>query len=266
MTTSSDMKTTIHPTAVIDDNVDLGPGVTVGPHAVLHGPSKIGEGSAIDAHAVVHSYTILGPHCRLHSGAVVGDVPQDLEFEPCESFVRIGADTVLREHVTVHRGTKPGTETTIGDGCYLMCGSHVAHNCAVGNQVILVNQALLAGYVTVGDGALLSGHIAVHQFGRVGRLAMMGGHSGASLDVPPFCTTRPFSLNQLLGLNVVGLRRAGIEAGQRRAIKAAYRILFTEKRIREDAVGLIQAEYPAGPAFEMAAFVAASKRGVCRPE
>ena len=237
----------------------------MGPYAVLYGPSVIGEGCDIGPHAVVHPFATLGRGCRLHAGACIGDIPQDTQYEACESYVRVGEGTVFREHVTVHRGAKPGTETIIGDRCYLMHGSHVAHNCTVGARVILVNHAVLAGYVAVEDGAFLSAHTAVHQFCRVGRMAMLGGGSAVSVDLAPFCTTRPVSVNVLLGLNVVGMRRAGMGPADRKQVKDAYRILFASGLKREEAVRRIRRAHAEGPALHMAGFVEASERGVCFP-
>ena len=147
--------TRIHPTAIIEDGAAIGDDVEVGPHAVIF------------RHATI------GPHCRIHTGAVIGDVPQDLAFKNVESFVRIGAGCVIREHVTIHRGTKEGTGTVVGDGCYLMAHSHLGHNVQLGRRVILANGALLAGYVEIGDLAFISGNACVHQFVRIGRLAML---------------------------------------------------------------------------------------------
>jgi len=195
---------------------------------------------------------------------VLGDEPQDLGFGGGESEVHIGAGCVLREGVTIHRGTKPGTATEIGEGCYLMAFSHCAHNVRLGQRVIVANGALLAGYVEVGDRAFISGCVAVHQFARVGRLAMVSGGAMVSKDVPPFCTLRSAALNCVGGLNVVGLRRAGVEAPQRAEISRAFKLLFRSGLGARAAAAEIRRQFASGPALELAAFVESSKRGICR--
>ena len=234
----------IHPTACIEPGAVLGEGVEVGPHAVIF------------------RHVTIGPRTRIHAGAVIGDLPQDLGFKGGDSWVRIGADCVIREHVTIHRGTKPDTLTEVGDGCFLMAGSHLAHNVVLGRRVILANAVLLAGYVQVGDGAFISGNSAVHQFVRIGRLAMIGGLGAISKDIPPFCTTRSSTLNGVTGLNVIGMRRAGLDAPARLAVKRAFALLYREGLNFRDAAAAIAAQYPDGPARELADFVAAAKRGL----
>lgn len=256
-------ETRIHPTAVVASGAELGPDVEVGPFAVIADHVRIGEGCRIGPHVVIHSFTTLGPRCRVHAGAVLGDLPQDVAFRGGESFVEIGADCVIREGVTIHRGTRPGTATVVGDGCYLMAFSHLAHNVRLGKRVTVVNGALLAGYVEVGDGAFLSGNCLVHQFTRIGRLAMLGGGAAVSKDVPPFCTARSASLNRILGLNVVGMRRAGMPAEARLQVKRAFHLLYRSGLNIRAAAARIREEFPDGPAREMADFVAASRRGIC---
>ena len=253
----------IHPTAIIEDEVELGDGVEVGAYSIVQGPSIIGDRCVIGAHAVIHPYVTIGPDCRVHSMAVLGDIPQDTAFEGGQSSVQIGARSIFREGVTVNRGTDEGSTTVIGDDCMLMVNSHVGHNSVVGNNVVMVNGCLLAGHVTVGDGAFLSGNTCVHQFCRVGRLAMMGGNSAASNDLPPFCTIRPGRVNVLMGLNTVGMRRAGLKSSQRTEAKRAFHLLFREGLNLGEATARIREEFSEGPALELADFVDQSKRGVC---
>jgi UDP-N-acetylglucosamine acyltransferase len=254
----------IHPTAIIEEGAALGTNVSVGPFAVIQRDTRIEDGCVIGPHAVIYRHTSLGPGCQVHAHAVLGDVPQDLAFKENVSYVRIGARCTLREGVTIHRGTKPETATVVGDDCFLMANSHLGHNVQLGNGVIMANGVLLAGYVTVGDRAFLSGNVVVHQFGRIGRLAMVSGGAALSKDVPPFCTVPSVSRNRIVGMNVVGMRRAQMGPADRKAVKAAFQILFRSGLNTSAAVARIQAEFASGPGRELGDFVAASKRGICR--
>jgi len=253
----------IHSSATIDSSVRLGAGVQVGPGAVIAGPATIGDGTVIGPHAVIHPHTTIGPQCRIHAGAVIGDTPQDLVFRNVVSHVRIGARCTLREGVTIHRGTKEDTETVVGDDCYLMVNSHLAHNVKLGDRVILANGVLLGGYVEVADGAFLSGNAVVHQFCRIGRLAMIGGLSGIGKDVPPFCMTRSAVVNTVIGLNIVGLRRNGFTPEQRRVVRRCFDVVYTEGRNVSQALAQLKAS-PGEVAAEWAAFMESSKRGICK--
>jgi len=252
----------IHPTAVVEAGAQLGADVSVGAGAFIEAGAQLGAGCSIGPHAVIFKYVTLGPRCRVHANAVLGDLPQDLGFHEAPTFVRIGADCVLREGVTIHRGTKPETATVVGDHCFLMANSHLAHNVQLGNRVILANGVLLAGYVAVGDNVFCGGNAAVHQFVRIGRLAMLQGLAGISQDVPPFCTMHGTTMNGVAGLNIVGLRRAGLTPEQRLDIKRAFKLLYRSGLNYRDAVTRIRADLPPGPAQELADFVATSKRGI----
>ena len=178
--------------------------------------------------------------------------------------MRIGDNCWIREGVTIHRGAKAGTWTEVGEGCLLMANSHVAHNVRLGSKVILVNGALLAGYVEVGDRAFLSGNCGVHQFTRIGRLAMVTGSTIATKDVPPFCATRHNSANTVGGLNVVGMRRAGLTAQDRTDVRRVFKMLYCSGLNVTQAVEQLEAAFPTGPAHEFVDFVRDSKRGICR--
>lgn len=255
----------IHETAVIDPGAELGGDVAVGPFSYIEAGVRVGDGCVIGPHVSILRYTTLGSNCKVHAGAVLGDLPQDKKFEDCESWVRIGADCVVREGVTIHRGTKPGTATEIGDDCFLMAFSHFAHNVKLGTGVIVANGALLGGYVEVGDRAFISGNSMMHQFVKVGRLAMLGGGCAVTKDVPPFCTLGPVSLNTIVGLNVVGMRRAGLTPEQRDEIRRAFKILYHSGLNVSQAAKRIRETFSSGPALEFCTFIEQSKRGICKP-
>jgi len=254
----------LHPTAIIDPHAVLGQNVTVGPFVVVEADVEIGDGCTIGPQVVVHRYTTLGAGCRIHAGAVLGDLPQDLGFAGDVSSVRIGHNCVIREGVTINRGTKAGTATVVGAGCFLMANSHLGHNVQLGDQVIVANGALLAGYVEVGERAFVSGNVLIHQFTRVGRLAMLSGGAGLGKDVPPFCTVHGVMSNTVAGLNLVGLRRAGFSVDERQQIKRAFDLLYRSGRNVTQAVAALKTDFPTGPAAEFAPFIEASRRGICR--
>ena len=253
----------IHPTAVIHPEAQLGPNVEIGPFAFVDKGAEIGADSVIGPHVVILRHTTLGPGCRVHTGAVLGDLPQDLSFKNVVSCLKIGARCVIREYVTIHRGTKEGSATLVGDDCLLMALCHLGHNVRLGNRVIIANASLLGGYVEVGERAFISGGVAIHQFVRVGRLAMVGGNTALSKDVPPFCLVPSLVRNCVGGLNIVGLRRAGIPPEERQQIKSAFNRLYRSGLNVSQAVEKLRAEFPAGPAAELAAFIAESRRGIC---
>ncbi len=254
----------IHQTAVVEDGAEIGVDVQIGPFAYVAAGARIGEGCILGPHVTVLGGATLGPGCRVHAGAVIGDEPQDLAFQPgTRSFVRIGSACLIREGVTIHRGTKPETATEVGDGCFLMANSHLAHNVRLGRRVIVANGSLLAGYVEVGDGAFISGNTGVHQFVRIGRLAMLGGAAGFSKDVPPFCMTKSGWFNRVAGLNVVGLKRAGVAPEVRLQLKQAYAMLYRSGLNVSQAVARMKTAFPDGPARELWEFAEASKRGIC---
>jgi UDP-N-acetylglucosamine acyltransferase len=253
----------IHPTAIVEAGAEIGADVSVGPFTVIEAGAEVADGCVIGPHAVIHGSTALGPRCTVHAGAILGDLPQDLAFAGGPSRVQIGADCVVREGVTVHRGTRPDSVTRVGDGCMLMAFAHIAHNVELGARVIVCNGALLAGYVHVGSDAFVSGNCVVHQFVHIGRLAMLGGGCGVSKDVPPFCTVRPVSANRILGLNLVGLKRAGLGPQQRRAVKQAFGLLYRAGVTPREAAELIESELDDPLAREIAAFARASARGIC---
>lgn len=253
----------IHKTALIDSGAQLGRDVQVGPFAVIEGDTRIGDNCVIGAHVSVMRYTRLGADCRVHAGAVLGDIPQDIGFTEGESSVVIGDRCVIREGVTVHRGAKPNTATEIGAGCFLMAYSHCAHNVKLGPGVILANATLLGGYAEIGERAFISGNCLIHQFCKVGRLVMMGGGSAVSKDVPPFCMINPLTLNRVAGLNVIGLRRAGLGVVERQEVRRAFKLLYASGKNVTQAVEDIRNAFASGPALEFCDFADQSTRGLC---
>lgn len=253
----------IHPTAVVDPAAQVGAGVRIGPYVVVEGPAVIGEDSVLEAHATLTGAVRLGRGVRVGHGAVVGGWPQDFAFDPAtESGVEIGDGTQIREHCTIHRGTKPGTVTRLGARCLLMAGAHLGHNALVGNDVVLANHVLLGGYVEIGDRVFVGGGSVFHQFVRVGRGAMIQGLSAFSKDVPPF--TLGAERNLVFGLNVVGLRRGGVTPAERAEIKEAFKWLYASGRNVSQALEAAKGREWGASAAEFFAFAAAAKkRGLC---
>lgn len=255
---------TIHPTAIIEAGCELGNQVSVGAFSYIEPGVKIGDGCVLGSHVTVLRHTTLGTGCRVHAGAVLGDLPQDLSFQGEETYVRIGKNCVIRENVTIHRATKVGSATEVGDDCLLMAQSHLAHNVKLGNKVIVANGALLAGYVEVGDRAFISGNCLVHQFTRIGKLAMMSGASAVQKDVLPFCITRSVSPNTIMGLNVVGLRRAGYSLSDRRILKQALRVIYHSGLNVSQATTKLEQDFDSELVQELCDFIRGSKRGICK--
>lgn len=252
----------IHPSAVIHPSAQLAPDVEVGPGAVISEGAIVGAGSIIQAHAVLDGDVILGERNTVGYGCVIGAPPQDFAFKAgTPSRVRIGNGNRLREYVTIHRGTKEGTETTVGDNCFLMVGVHLGHNCAIGNDVIITNSCLLAGYVTVHDSAVLGGGSVFHQFLRIGRRAMVAGQSAFNKDIPPFVTAN--FRNLVVGLNTIGLRRGGFTPETRMEIKRAFRLVFRSGLPVREALAAASRDTWGPEASEFFDFIAASKRGIC---
>lgn len=215
----------IHPSALVSSTARLAGDVEIGPFAVIEGSVELAAGVKIGGHAWLSGATFLGEGTTVGWGAVIGANPQDLGFDPATpSGVRIGPRNVIREYATIHRGSKPGTFTTLGEDNYLMTGAHLGHDSQVGNGNVIANNVLFGGHVQLGNRAFLGGTSAYHQFVRIGDLAMVQGTSAVSQDVPPYCVV--YGINQLAGLNTVGLRRAGFDAAARLEIKQLFKILF----------------------------------------
>ncbi|HLX69724.1 MAG TPA: acyl-ACP--UDP-N-acetylglucosamine O-acyltransferase [Verrucomicrobiae bacterium] len=253
----------IHPTAVIHPKAKLDSTVRVGPFVVIDEAVEIGAGCVIGPHVYITGVTRIGRENQFHAGCVIGDAPQDLKYNGAPTGLRIGDKNVFREHFTAHRSTKVGEETVIGSNNFIMQHSHVAHNCVVGDNVILASGALLGGHAVVQDRAFISGNCLVHQFVRVGTLAMMQGGSAISMDLPPFTIASEVRGNSMCGLNIVGLRRAGVGSEERLELKKLYRELFRSGENLREALSQSQTKFKSAAARTMMDFVASAKRGVC---
>lgn len=251
----------IDPSAKIAPEVELAPEVEVGPGVIIEGPSRIGPGCRIQAHAYIGPYTTMGENNLIGFGAIIGHEPQDYAFTGEESYTIIGDHNLIREYVTIHRGTKPGSATRVGNHCFLMGLSHMAHNAALGDHVIVVNGGLVGGYVEVADRAFISANCLLHQFIRVGTLVMMRGGARASRDLPPYSNID--DTHVVKGVNLVGLRRAGFTREQIGPIRQAFRLLFGRRANLKQALEQVEAEVPLTPEVaHLLAFIRASKRGV----
>ncbi len=252
----------IHPTAVVDPRAEISPLAEIGPYAVIDGPVTIGDRTRIFWHATVMGRTTIGADCQVYPHALVGGDPQDLSFDGRETRCSVGDGTVIRESVTIHRGTTTEHGTVIGRKCFIMATAHVAHDCVLGDEVKMVNASLLAGHVQVGNGAFLAGGASVHQFSRIGELAMLGGNSSIHMDVPPFFTA--VRLGRCSGINAVGLRRAGFTLQERNELRTAYRLLYRSGLTFTHALERLAPQMTTPPGLRLLHFLQApSKRGIC---
>lgn len=255
---------TIHPTSVIYPGARLPESASIGPYALIEKDVEIGERTEIRGHAVIKQFTTLGPANIVYEGAVLGGEPQDIGFTGCTSYLRIGSNNRIREGATIHRGTQPQSETIVGSDCFIMANAHVAHNCRLGDGVIMANNVALAGYVDIEDQAFISGGVVVHQFCRIGRLAMIGGNSKIVQDCLPFVITDGVP-GRARGLNLVGLRRAGFKASDLQKLKEGYRLLLRSALPLEDA--LQHLAHLSDPLVDhLIAFVGGSARGFCHED
>jgi UDP-N-acetylglucosamine acyltransferase len=251
----------VHPTAILSPEVEVGERAQIAPYVIVEGPVKIGRGCIIRPHAHLIGPLALGCDNQVFTGAVLGERPQHLKYQGEATRLEIGDHNTFREGVTVHRGTTQAWVTRIGSHNYFMANSHVAHDCTIGNHCILANGALLGGHCSVGDNVILSGNCAVHQFIKVGRLALLSGCSMTTKDIPPFMMQQ--GINNVVGVNVVGMRRAGISADGINAVRRAFRILFTEGLVIPAAVARIEQQLgTAPPVQELIAFIRQSTRGI----
>lgn len=260
--TNVDQPARVHATAVLDDTVELGEGVEIGPYAVVGPNVVIGAGTRIGPHVVIERDTHIGRECGIHAGAVVGGDPQDLKYSGEPALLIIGDRTVVRECVTLNRGTSARGRTEIGSDCLLMAYAHVAHDCLIGNHTVIANAVNMGGHCEIGDWAIVGGLTAIHQFVQIGAHAFVGGSSAVRKDVPPFVKAAGDPL-KLFGLNTVGLQRRGFTDAERADLRRAYRLLFQSKRNLSDALAAARMELSAtGHVETLLAFIENSERGV----
>ena len=252
----------IHPTAVVSPNAEIGKNVEIGPYAVIDDDVRIGDDCFIDAHVKIGQYTTIGPRCRIYFGAFVGAEPQDHRFyKGIQSYTEIGSDTVIREYVTIHRPPFEFLKTTIGNHVLLMAFVHIGHDVIIGDRVTIANNTALSGHVQVGQGAVFSGCVLVHQFCRIGALAMVGPGAHVGQDIPPFCMLR--ESNVITGPKTIGLRRAGMSNEQRLAIRRAIRTFFFEGLNAKNALEQIERGENVLPEVHMFVnFIKESHRGI----
>ncbi len=255
----------VHETAVVSPEAQLGKGVEVGPYSVIGDNVSIGDGTTIDSHVIIDGMTEIGKDNEISVGVVIGYSPQHLDFDGEGTRVTIGDGNNIREYATIHRGTKEGKgETRIGNNNYIMAYCHIAHDCYLGDNIIMANSVNLAGHVEVEDRAFLAGLVGIHQFCRIGRMAMVGGHSKVVKDVPPYILVdgHPASVK---GVNVVGLRRNGFSPDLRSKIKEAYRILYRSKLRVSQAIEVMDQELDSSREIEdFLRFLRNAQRGICR--
>jgi UDP-N-acetylglucosamine acyltransferase len=252
----------IHRTALIDDSAVLGDGVVVGPYSIVGPEVTIGSGTRLGPHVLIERDTVVGSDCAIHKGAVLGSDPQDLKYGGEPTRLLVGDRTVIREYATLNRGTSALGFTSVGDDCLLMAYSHVAHDCQIGNHVILSNAVNMGGHVSIGEWAIVGGITPIHQFVRIGQHAFVGGASRVAKDIPPFVKAAGSPI-QLYGLNSVGLQRRGFSEEVRLELKRAYRLFFASPYNTSQALARARNELRALPEIEIfLSFFEATERGV----
>lgn len=247
----------VHPEAVI------GPGTRIGEFCVVESDVVIGKGCTLEPYVYVKRWTTMGDENEISAGTVLGTDPLDKLFSGERSYLRIGNRNRIREHYTISRGTQPETATVIGDGNYIMTSGHIAHNCIIGNETVVASCALVAGYAEVENQAFISGGVVVHQYSKIGRLAMIGGNTRVNLDAPPYFLYSDFNISPK-GLNLTGLRRAGFSLSEIKNLKEAYRLLYRSNLRLEEALTQIETDFRSEHTLHLVSFIRQSKRGICR--
>ena len=253
----------VAPTARVDRGSSIGAQTVIGDFCIIESDVAIGSFCKIEPYVYIKRWTTLGDRNEISAGTVLGTDPLDKNFTGERSYLKIGHGNHIREHYTISRGTAPESVTTIGNDNYIMTSGHIAHNCTIGDQTVIASCALVAGHVEVEDQAFISGGVVIHQYSRIGRLAMIGGNSRVNSDTPPFFLYSDFNVAPK-GLNLVGLRRAGFSRNDIAALKTAYQILYRSGLQLDDALRKIESEVPGPHARHLVEFVRRSKRGICR--
>lgn len=255
----------IHPTAIVDKEAEIEDGVVIGPYCIVGKAARIKKGVRLISNVIIEGRTEIGEDTIIYPFTSIGLPPQDLKYKGEDTGVIIGKKNIIREYITIHRASVGGDGfTVIGDNNFLMAYVHIAHDCKIGNSVLMANAATLAGHVKVEDHAVIGGLVAVHQFTRIGSYAMVGGFSGVGQDIPPYMIASG-ARARLFGLNTVGLKRHGFSEETLSELKRAYKILFREKRTLKDAIKKIQAELPYSEEIRhLIEFIEENKRGICR--
>lgn len=257
--------TQIHPTAIVHPKAELAAGVTVGPYSIIEENVVIGEGTRVGVRVSIEGYTTLGKNNEIFTGAVIGSMTQDKKYKGGKTYLKIGDNNSIREYVTMNPGTEEGTETLVGNGNLIMAYSHVAHDCVIKNNTVLANAATLAGHVTVDDGAILGGLSGVHQFIHIGSLAIVGGHSKVTQDIPPFIMVDGHPATAF-GINKVGLERAGFSQEERNEARKAYKVVFKQNRPLQEAIQTLDKELSDGKIKALLLdFLKTCEHGICRP-
>jgi len=241
----------------------IGPQAVIGEYCVIEQDVVVGAGCKLEPYVYLKRWTTLGERNEISAGTALGTDPFDKAFTGERSYLKIGNGNIIREHFTISRGTRPESATEIGDHNYIMSSGHIAHNCKIGNDTVIASCALVAGHVEVEDQAFISGGVALHQFTKIGRLAMIAGMTRVNMDAPPYFTYAGLYV-QPKGLNLVGLRRAGFKAPEIAPLKTAYKLLYRSGLKLEEALRRIEAEVPTEHTLHLVKFVRASRRGICR--
>ncbi len=260
--------TEIHPTAIVDEAAKIGKNVSIGPYSMIGPDVELGDGVEIISHVVVHGRTSIGANTRMFPFASIGHQPQDQKYNGEPSTLVIGCNNVIREYVTMNPGTEGGgMETRVGNNCLFMVGAHVAHDCTIGDHVILVNNATLGGHVTIDEWAIIGGLSAVHQFVRIGKHAMVGGKTGVADDVIPYGSVIG-NRARLSGLNIIGLKRRDFSRDAIHNIRKAYRLIFAEEGTLSERLQDVGELFPDNePVMEIVNFIkSGSSRSICQPQ
>jgi UDP-N-acetylglucosamine acyltransferase len=254
----------IHPTSIIHKNVHLSHDVKVGPYTIINDEIEIGQGTEIGSHVLIDSGTIIGKNCKIHHGAVLGTLPQDLKFGGEKTLLTIGDNTVIREYATLNRGTKYREKTVVGKECFIMIYAHIAHDCLLGDHVILANSVNLAGHIEIGDYAIIGGVVPVHQFVKIGAHSIVGGGFRVQKDVCPYALVGGYPLKSM-GLNIIGLKRRGFPEKTVEILEQTFKLLFRSKLNTSQAVERIKSEIKIIPEVQnILDFIAKSERGIIK--